>query len=179
MSPSRTWYRSTPGSERGGVAGNVVLRLAGPNAVSAADAFLDVDGHRPPVVGDSIRGQIGNGPLEEFREDFSRRGRHEEILAREEKEPAAVGRHDCSSCSGWWGLWQLVHAAPSECSFGFTWGNFEGLPTLARWQVTQVTRIEFAGWISGFSACPARAPWHASQENDAWRLPFCASATSE
>ena len=40
-----------PGAEEVRLEGHVVLRLAGAHAVAAADALLDVDDHRPPVIG--------------------------------------------------------------------------------------------------------------------------------
>ena len=54
-----------PGAEVERLARDVVLLLAGPHAVAAADALLDVDGHRPPVVGDSY-GAVRMAPSRSF-----------------------------------------------------------------------------------------------------------------
>ena len=83
-----------PGPEEVGLVDDVVLELAGADAVAAADALLDVDEHRPPVIGGLVGvrlfGRAGQHVLERRRGD----ARHHEHLAAEDEEVATRAVHD-------------------------------------------------------------------------------------
>src|SRR5271169_3877710 len=168
-----------PGAEEVGLEGHVVLGLAGPHAVAAADALVDVDDHSPVVLGGLVGGLLRLAGLHGLEVGGGRRGQHEELSGREQ-EVAAVGAHFLGSLSGACGEWQPLHAPPSKWFFGSIWGNFCGFATFARWQVKQIV---FGSGLKallaeGSAACFASAPWQASQPTPACLPPFQASRSS-
>src|ERR1035437_3031123 len=168
-----------PGAEEVRLEGHVVLGLAGPHAIAAADALVDVDDHSPVVLGHLVGGLFRLAGLHGLEVSGRRRGQHEELSGREH-EVAAVATHFLSSLSGACGEWQPLHAPPSKWFFGSIWGNFLGFATFARWQVKQIV---FASGLTallaeGSPACFARAPWHASQPTPACLPPLRASRSS-
>ena len=97
MSPVRHVVALDPGPEVEGLARHVVLLLAGPHAVAAADALLDVDGHRPPVLGRLVvRGGLGLASQDGLEGQLGGPGQ-EQQLGRAGQELAAVGAHFVAS----------------------------------------------------------------------------------
>jgi hypothetical protein len=72
---------------------HVVLELARPHAAPAADALLDVDQHRPPVIGGFVGLDLVGRARQHVLERRGRRRRHEEHLAANEQELASARIH--------------------------------------------------------------------------------------
>ena len=139
--PVRHVVALDPGPEVVGLARDVVLLLAGPHAVAAADALLDVDGHRPPVVGRLVvRGGLGLPAQDGLEGQLGGPGQ-EQQLGRAGQEVPTVGAHFVASFiwAGWWATWQVVQASPPAWSASSTCGNLAGRATFAAWQRAQST----------------------------------------
>src|ERR1035437_3185422 len=118
-----------PGPEEGRLDWHVVLGLTGPHAVPAADAPVDVDRHRPPVLGRLVvRGLLGRPRQDVLVSGGSGRGEEQKPPTRGEEVPAVHFRfaHFLASWtagfsgpfSGWWGAWHSLQGPPSMCVFG-------------------------------------------------------------
>src|ERR1035437_3044269 len=88
-----------PCAEEVRLEGHVVLHLAGPHAIAAPDALLDVDDHSPVVIEGLVGGLFRLTGLHGLEVGGRRRGQHEELSGREH-EVAAVGIHFFGSLSG-------------------------------------------------------------------------------
>ena len=174
-----------PGAEVEGLAGDVVLRLAGAHAVAAADALLDVDDHPPPVVGHLVvRGRLGlSRPGRSPRPARRPAVRISEQLRRGLQELPAVGRSS---------LWRPPDAAATSRGGGACgrrrrarrprgpWDSPAG--TSWAWPRSRGGRRGRSSWGRGAWACPRRgpprvaclawAPWHASQAIASCLLPL-------
>src|SRR5512143_312100 len=74
-----------PGAEEVRLEGHVVLGLAGPDAIAAADALVDVDDHSPVVLARLVGGLFRLSGLHGLEVGGRRRGQHEELSGREDE----------------------------------------------------------------------------------------------
>src|SRR5271165_2061821 len=97
--------------------GNRVFRRAGAHTVAAADAFLDVNEHGPPMVGHAVGVRNGGFLLRVslgFEKSNGGGSAHQEKTRSLYQPVAASHLHAYGPSLGLWGWWHVLQSMPFE-----------------------------------------------------------------